>query len=108
MNLNNKFVALGRTFHELSKDAGESDDVDIGRAFHVGKRMGWPDVVALYRVVLLSEAGSGKTVEIRNVARVLRAEGKAAFFLRLEHVSNDFETSLKLEPTRSSKLGSLS
>jgi hypothetical protein len=43
-------------------------------------------------VVILSEAGSGKTEEISEAARGLRAEGKTAFFLRLEHVADDFDT----------------
>lgn len=40
----------------------------------------------MHRVVILSEAGSGKTEEIRHAAQRLRNEGKAAFFLRLENV----------------------
>ena len=44
-----------------------------------------------HRVILLSEAGSGKTEEIRNVARKLRQESQPAFFVRIEHVTQDFE-----------------
>lgn len=51
----------------------------------------WPDLLSEYRVILLSEAGSGKTEEIRNVARRLRQDGKSAFFVRIEHVTQDFE-----------------
>ena len=73
-----KFIELDRTFHELSKYARESDDVDLRHAFHVGHQLHWPDLIKEYRVVLLSNAGSGKTWEIRNVAQTLRSEGKAA------------------------------
>lgn len=90
------FIELNRTFHELSQYARESDDVDLSHVFHVGKRLGWPDLTREYRVVLLSEAGSGKTEEIRNIARKLRAEGKAAFFIRLEHIPNDFEDAFEV------------
>jgi len=38
-----------------------------------------------------SEAGSGKTAEIRNVSRQLRSEGKSAFFLRIEYVREFLE-----------------
>jgi hypothetical protein len=86
-----QFVELNRTFHELSKYASETDELDLSHAFHVGDRLSWPDLIQQYRLVILSEAGSGKTAEIRNVARSLRAEGKPAFFIRLEHVPNDFE-----------------
>ncbi|GES47298.1 hypothetical protein RsS62_65500 [Rhizobium dioscoreae] len=85
------FVQLGRTFHELSKYASEDDSIDAGRAFHVGHRLSWGDLVNEYRLVILAEAGSGKTAEIRSIAQTLRSEGKRAFFLRLENIPRDFE-----------------
>jgi hypothetical protein len=91
-----EFIELNRTFHELSQYARESDEADLSRAFHVGKKLGWPDLIREYRVVLLSEAGSGKTEEIRNIARSLRGEGKAAFFIRLEHIPGDFEDAFEV------------
>jgi len=90
------FVELNRTFHEFSQYAGESNDADLSRAFPVGNRFSWSDLSQEYRVVLLSEAGSGKTEEIRNAALTLRGEGKAAFFIRLEHVPRDFEDAFEL------------
>jgi hypothetical protein len=47
------------------------------------------------RVVLLSEAGSGKTEEIRHVCRDLRERKSHAFFLRIEHLVQDFEASFE-------------
>jgi hypothetical protein len=89
------FIDLDRTFHELSKNSSENDDVDINQTFyvddHVGDRLHWQDLIQEYRLVILSEAGSGKTTEIRNIANKLRAEEKPAFFLRLENISRDFE-----------------
>ena len=90
-----EFVELDRTFHELS-NAGDSHDIDILRAFHVGNRFSWADLTQEFRVIVLSEAGTGKTVEIRHVANTLRREGKAAFFLRLEHIPNDFEDAFEV------------
>lgn len=49
------------------------------------------------RVVLLAEGGSGKTWELRESARRLRSEGKAAFFLRLEHVAHDFDSAFEVD-----------
>lgn len=86
-----KFIELNRTFHELSKYTNEDDELDLSHAFHVGERLSWSDLIERYRVIILSEAGSGKTAEIRNIALDLRAQGKSAFFIRLEHVPNDFE-----------------
>lgn len=90
------FVELNRTFHELSKYARESDELDLSEAFHVGAALTWTDLLKNYRTVLLSEAGSGKTEEIRATAKKLRAEGKAAFFLRLEHIANDFDVAFEV------------
>lgn len=55
----------------------------------------WSDLLAEPRVIVLAEAGSGKTEEIRHICRRQRAEGKPAFFLRIEHVVDDFETSFE-------------
>ena len=90
------FIELDRTFHELSKHCSEMDDVDISRAFGVGERLRWPNLIKEYRLIILSEAGSGKTAEIRNVAHTLRGQGKPAFFLRLEHIPRDFEDAFEV------------
>jgi hypothetical protein len=91
-----EFVELNRTFHELSKNAGDSDDVDLHQAIHVGKHLSWAALTKEFRVIVLSEAGTGKTEEIRHVAATLRGDGKAAFFLRLEHIPNDFEDAFEV------------
>lgn len=84
------YIELGRTFYELSLKSGESDEFDF-RNLLFGKGLSWQDLLAGYRTVILSEAGAGKTEEIRHTAQTLRQEGKPAFFLRLEHVADDFE-----------------
>ncbi|WP_420473696.1 NACHT domain-containing protein [Noviherbaspirillum sp. ST9] len=91
-----EFIELGRTFRELSEYSGKDDDSDFGHAFRLGERLTWTDLLAEYRLILLSEAGAGKTAEIRNVARRLRAEGRSAFFLRLEHIPSDFEDAFEV------------
>ena len=91
-----EFIELHRTFHELSKHTSENDDVDISRTFHTGERLHWPNLIKEYRLIILSEAGSGKTFEIHNVARTLMEQGKPAFFLRLEHIPRDFEDAFEV------------
>lgn len=91
-----KFIELQRTFHELSKHSSENDELDISRAFHVGDRLRWANLTKEYRLIILSEAGSGKTAEIRNIAYTLREQGKPAFFLRLEHIPKDFEDAFEV------------
>lgn len=88
------FVQLDRTFHELALNDGDDNEIDY-RNVHYGKRLSWQDLIQGFRTVVLSEAGSGKTEEIRNAARSLRAEGKAAFFLRLEHAANHFDVAFE-------------
>ena len=88
--LSDEYIELARTFHELSLKSGDSDEFDY-RLLSFGKGLGWPELSAGYRTIVLSEAGAGKTEEIRHAALALRHEGKQAFFLRLEHIADDFE-----------------
>lgn len=76
-----EFIDLHRSFRELSQSSRVEDDLDdSSRGFHGGERFRWPDLIKEYRLIILSEAGSGKTAEIRNVAHMLREQGKPAFF----------------------------
>ncbi|EPS9414291.1 NACHT domain-containing protein [Escherichia coli] len=88
--LSEDYIELERTFHELSLKREESDEYDFRNLFF-GKRLNWADLLSGYRTVILSEAGAGKTEEIRHSAQRLRKEGKVAFFLRLEHIADDFD-----------------
>lgn len=85
------FIQLNRTFSKIVLDADVSDDADLNARHSRAGNLLWPDLLNHHRVILLSEAGSGKTEEIRNVARQLRSDGKPAFFLRIEHVKDFFE-----------------
>ena len=85
-----EFIALKRTFHALRQSEDTSDDTDL-KGFRSEGGLTWDDLLAVPRVVLLSEAGSGKTVEARNACRELRGAGKPAFFIRIEHVAESFE-----------------
>ncbi|NTU73465.1 hypothetical protein HGB07_04840 [Candidatus Roizmanbacteria bacterium] len=89
------FIELNRTFHEISKEVNKNDDVDISQAVF-GEILNWSNLINEYRIVILSEAGSGKTAEISHVACKLRDQGKSAFFLRLEHIHTDFEDAFEV------------
>ncbi|MBK5356072.1 hypothetical protein JFU37_26730 [Pseudomonas sp. TH41] len=80
------FIPLERTFSKIILDPDAGDDSDLSAAPARSGVLQWSDLLSHHRVIVLSEAGSGKTAEIRNVARQLRAEGKSAFFLRIEYV----------------------
>lgn len=85
------FIDLDRTFSKILIDGDVSDDVDLSARHGQSGEFHWADLLSHPRVVLLSEAGSGKTTEIRNVTRQLRSEGKIAFFLRIENVLSELE-----------------
>lgn len=91
-----EFVELNRTFRELSDHGRENDDTNINQRFGIGESLGWSELLAGHRLIILSEAGSGKTAEIRNIASTQRMQGKQAFFLRLEHISSFFEGSFEV------------
>jgi hypothetical protein len=95
-NQDHDFIKLNRTFHELSEHAGKSDDVDLSQVLHIRNHLTWDDILKNPRTVILSEAGSGKTQEIRHRASSLRAAGKAAFFLRLELIPDDYEVAFEV------------
>ena len=87
------YIELQRTFRELLRNEEQGDNA--GALSSGTSKLTLPNLLNEFRVVILSEAGSGKTEEIRESARRLRAEGKAAFFLRLEHVFVDFDTAFE-------------
>lgn len=70
----------------LLRSAGDDEP-----GFPTAKSLSWPELLQLSRVVILSEAGAGKTEEIRRAAWKLRDDGKDAFFLRLELIPDGFE-----------------
>jgi hypothetical protein len=92
--LSDDYIELNRTFREISPKGGDSDEFDyLSLRFGIG--LSWADLLAGYRTIILSEAGSGKTAEIQRAAQNLRSDGKAAFFVRLEHVAVGFESSFE-------------
>lgn len=90
------FIELNRTFHELSKEYSATDDEAINHASYTGKQFNWSNLIEEYRLIILSEAGSGKTYEIRSVTHKLREQGKPAFFLRLENIPTDFKDAFEI------------
>lgn len=93
------FIDLDRTFTKVLMDGDVSDDTDLSNQLGRSGDLRWPDLLNHHRVVLLSEAGSGKTAEIRNATRRLRAEGRTAFFLRIENVMAQLEDAFEEDGT---------
>ncbi len=93
----NKFIELNRSFAPISKDSEFNEDVyEFSLYFGVLGKKKWSDLHQLRRVIILAEAGAGKTEEIQAVTKRLRDEGKKAFFFRLEHLCSNFEGSFEI------------
>ncbi|CAG0978865.1 MAG: hypothetical protein F9K19_15630 [Rhizobiaceae bacterium] len=92
------FIDLDRTLRDIPVGENLTDELDLQRRISSAASRTWGDLSAEMRVVVLAEAGAGKTWEIRNLADHLRGEGKIAFFIRLELLAQHFE--LAFEPNR--------
>lgn len=92
-----KFVDLNRSFALIPRDHEfKEDDYDLSISFGLLETKKWSDLFQLRRVIILAEAGAGKTEEIRAATERLRDDGRKAFFFRLEHLSSNFETSFEI------------
>ena len=89
------FIDLDRTFHELSTSNIDNERM-VDDYYPVGDSRNWGSLLNEKRLLILSEAGSGKTTEIYNAALRLNKENKPAFFLRLEHISSDLEVAFEV------------
>src|SRR6266545_2406130 len=80
-------IELDRTFWLLGD--GDEYDPDTWRAKTVFglDQMHWSNILEMTRVVILAEAGTGKTQELLETARRLRKEGKTAFFCHIEDLA---------------------
>ena len=85
------FIDLNRRFQQLT--AKELEDVDRLISFQrygIGTSVEWAELLEHDRVILLAEAGSGKTREMRAQAERLVGEGRSAFFISLESIKDGF------------------
>ncbi|HEX3884045.1 MAG TPA: hypothetical protein VHW66_15405, partial [Stellaceae bacterium] len=81
-------IPLDRRFFEW-RDDGHSDPDSFRRWMRSSHLLSWDDVVARRRVVLLAEAGSGKTEEMREQARLRSAASQFAVYATVEDVGRE-------------------
>jgi hypothetical protein len=83
-------IALDRRFYEWSPDADGLANSRYRAAAGLSDGMlGWPELLAKRRVVVLAEAGSGKTEELTEQARLQTAAGKFSFYATVQDVGRD-------------------
>lgn len=85
------YVPLDRRFETLPPPDSEGGSGYI----HYDLGIGWPELLENRLAVILGPGGIGKTTEMREQARRLRAEGRAAVFVALDQlIDQPFEQAL--------------
>lgn len=89
--IRSKYIDLNRKFYKLPKveqtDEFEREFESTIPQFERG--ISWDELIRDSRVIILSEAGSGKSSEIFNTAKKLRNTNRTAFFVRIEDIGDD-------------------
>ena len=81
-------IALDRRFIEWNNE--EPPDPETHRALGLGEPgIGWDELLLKSRAVILAEAGSGKTEEMLERARITVANHRIAFYVTVEDVGRD-------------------
>ena len=87
------YIQLHRQF--LSYDSyNNSHEIDWESSFNGNSSasISWSELLKNDKVVILAEAGSGKTTELKNRAKLLHDASQAAFFCRIEDLlESDFD-----------------
>lgn len=80
---------MDRTFKDLRAPSGKADAFELawGERFD-DSGISWDELLKSQRILIVSEAGAGKTYECESKARELFARGEPAFFLSLENVAS--------------------
>ena len=92
---NDNYIDFERRFRDLTKEELEASESIASLVEHdVLRADGWAEVLCHPRVVLLAEAGSGKSEEMRQQVVRLRNEGRPAFCLDLTSLNKSPPTDL--------------
>ena len=85
-----KFIDLERSFHDLTdKELEDAESLISLGEFGSYLSIGWPELLRHPRVILLAEAGSGKTMEMEEQAKRLVTNDQYAFFVALESLNDE-------------------
>ncbi len=82
-------VALDRVFAPIDKDVEIPLDLPRYWGRKYGNWLSWAELIDKPRVVLLAEAGCGKTEEFEARTLILRQVGRFAVFVRVEDLADD-------------------
>jgi hypothetical protein len=94
---------ISRSFRDLSdKDLAEVENETLWARFGLSRGSKWEDLLTARRILIVSEAGAGKTYECRACQERLWANGEPAFFLELATLA-DKEVRAILDPTEQAR-----
>jgi len=82
-----KTIDLSRRFSTWTKES-QGDPELYQYVDHSYNTMSWPQLLERRRVVVLAEAGSGKSTELRNQAALAKSADKFSFYATVQDVSN--------------------
>jgi hypothetical protein len=89
-------VVVSRTFSPFQEAASDDPDFELWFRHNDGRRISWNDLIGKRLVVVVGEAGIGKTYEFRTQVRRLRSANKAAFFIPLNLLVNPDDWAIAL------------
>lgn len=81
------FIDLDRRFLRWSEKENDAAEVYARLRHHSRHDLDWPKLLQHRRVVLLAEAGSGKTVELKEQARRVIDSGQFGFYSTVQDVA---------------------
>ncbi|NTV21143.1 MAG: ATP-binding protein [Chlorobium limicola] len=81
-------MAINRTFQDIpSENINKADQQSYLSALARIRDTGWPELLQSKRILIISEAGSGKTFECQEQQKLLWGKGEPAFFLELSELA---------------------
>ncbi|HUE93128.1 hypothetical protein [Pseudomonas sp.] len=89
-------VPLIRHFSLVPRTDADSDEREVLSIWSGQKRTGWPELEQEFRCVILAEAGAGKSFEMEARAKHSEEQGRAAFFIRIEDIEDDFDEAFEI------------
>ena len=83
-------VPVVRRFSPILPSSCDTDERQIQSILGFGNLATWEQIDKGYRSVIIAEAGAGKTFEMKARATHVEANGRPAFFIRIEDIEEDF------------------
>ncbi|MBV6811870.1 hypothetical protein KWH19_19380 [Xanthomonas campestris pv. pennamericanum] len=100
-------AAIARSFFDLPDDKVESmETAEFLANFAGGRKNDWATLLESDRVLIVSEAGMGKTFECQRMRETLWNDGHAAFFVELSTLAaHSLEHGFSLGPVNTNGSG---